>query len=113
MTAAKTTRKTTTRKTTTKKTVKKPDVLDFNTDFAKDGGDALGKLLRSHKFQTLIHSDKGDDSVEMIWTVNKFIEATLTKEGAKKLFDAYDDVMEAFEYLTKKVQENTASATQD
>lgn len=89
------------------------DILDFDTDFAKDGGEALGKLLRSHRFQTLVHSDKGDDSVEMLWTINQFIETTLTTEGAEKLFSKYDDVIEAFNYLSKKVSTLTASDTED
>lgn len=106
-----------TRKTVkdTEQTTVEPDedILDFDTDFAKDGGEALGKLLRSHRFQTLVHSDKGDDSVEMLWTINQFIETTLTPEGAEKLFAKYDDVIEAFNYLSKKVSTLTASDMDD
>lgn len=89
------------------------DILDFDTDFAKDGGEALGRLLRSHKFQTLVHSDKSDDSVEMLWTISQFIETTLTPEGAEKLFAKYDDIIDAFNYLSKKVSTLTASDTED
>lgn len=103
------------RKTTNPATIEETDedILDFETDFAKDGGEALGRLLRSHKFQTLVHSDKGDDSVEMLWTISKFIETTLTPEGAEKLFAKYDDIIDAFNYLSKKVSTLTASDTDD
>ena len=49
----------------------------------------------------------------MLWTISKFIETTLTPEGAEKLFSKYDDIIDAFNYLSKKVSTLTASDTDD
>ena len=49
----------------------------------------------------------------MLWTISQFIETTLTPEGAEKLFAKYDDIIDAFNYLSKKVSTLTASDTDD
>lgn len=91
---------------------RKPTITieDFNDGWA----DAYAKLLRNRKFQQAIHSEGVEDSVGVIWLVDKLMQDVLTETKYEQLMNAFDDdILDAWEYLSGKLPTITESPSKN
>lgn len=85
-------------------------VEDFNDDWA----DAYAKLLRNRKFQQAIHNDGIEDSMEVVWLVDKLMRGVLKENKYEAVMAAFDDdIIDAWEYLSGKLPTITESQSKD
>lgn len=91
---------------------RKPTITieDFNDGWA----DAYAKLLRNRKFQQAIHSESVEDSIGVIWLVDKLMQDVLIETKYEQLMNAFDDdILDAWEYLSGKLPTITASPSKN
>lgn len=91
---------------------RKPTITieDFNDGWA----DAYAKLLRNRKFQQAIHSEGVEDSMGVIWLVDKLMQGVLKETKYEQLMNAFDDdILDAWEYLSGKLPTITESQSKD
>lgn len=91
---------------------RKPTITieDFNDGWA----DAYAKLLRNRKFQQAIHNDGIEDSIEAVWLVDKLMRGVLKENKYEAVMAAFDDdIIDAWEYLSGKLQTITESQSKD
>lgn len=91
---------------------RKPTITieDFNDGWA----DAYAKLIRNRKFQQAIHSEGVEDSMGVIWLVDKLMQGVLKENKYEQLMNAFDDdILDAWEYLSGKLPTITKSQSKD